>query len=612
MRQDIERIIQSLFEHAYQEENVDADYHASFSDEGSRKAQYIVDDLRQLENSGRISTGDLGYLSIGGSDGSELSYVMDETDIPRAVLIEIGDEAVARATERAKTLANRGKQLIVMQGDATARLDEALGALESFCSSGDISGLVCSAQAVLHELPNRSPDYDLPIFIGKLFRSPGWRTCLFYSREPSLPAGWPDSVRIRIPDLPGPQLVRAASYVRDRLSMTGEPQALASNWVGLPAILAIETLHKLLRGTSIQRIGYELGEQLTSFDPLAVKQHLESLLDGMIVTVEQVTTLGFKKALQEYAVEYRGHDSEYLPVPRTHSEIVGILCRDVADTRPPEAPVSTPVPLQEEPHTDAVFTNPFDGDVPDERIEEWLRQFETGERPLIARLLDGFTYVSFKRLRGLIADLHNQLQDLLDTEASEVLYVPMGGTAKSGGLVSYFYRVENRIPEPRFVDYSSLSAQHGQSSRAVVLLDDLLASGHQAISEWLKLSEANILSDRRVFLATVVSREAGVRYITERTDLCPCSAIQLTGPDEPLSTSSRLFPLEEERSEVRRILKKYGEMLIPSSPFGYAATGLLLAFAHSTPDNTFPIFWSNVGGWLPLLRAGGSPRLGIA
>ena len=98
-------------------------------------------------------------------------------------------------------------------------------------------------------------------------------------------------------------------------------KAAVLNAFGSP--LAIETLHKLIRMGSIRRIGYELEEQLTSFNPMAVKRHLQSYIPYMEVEVDYITSLGFKDALREYAIEYVGHNSDCLPVPKTHSEIIG-------------------------------------------------------------------------------------------------------------------------------------------------------------------------------------------------------------------------------------------------------------------------------------------------
>ena len=500
----------------------------------------------------------------------------------------------------------------MIQGDATALLDECLQVAEGWCAAGEISGLVCSAQGVLHELPTRSPGFDLPVFLGKIFRYSKWKTAAFYSREPCAPAGWPDKVRIRIAGLTGEELARFAKYVRDRLRMSGIPETLASNWVVLPAMLAIETLHKLIRGGSIRRIGYELGEQLTGFDAIAVKKHLESSVDGMRVTVDQVTTSGFKKALQEFDVEYVGHSSDCLPVPRTHSEIVGFatVASDAAPRPAAKGPVLVHLDAPVRP-LETPFSNPFKGDVSDAEIMEWLRQFASEERPLVARLLDGFTYISFKEMRTLAVKLHARVTDCLGDAIGSAWFVPMGRVAKSSGVVSYIYRVENGIPQDRFIDRAELPQVGSLENGAIVFLDDLLATGHQAAAQWEELREsARIPSSCRVLLATLVSCEAGEAYIDDRTDLLALSAIKLTSADEPLSPASRLFPNEAERQLLRQIVWNYGEVLAPKGPLGYAGTGLLLGFEHSTPDNTLPVFWSSAVRWNPLLNRGGSVRMG--
>lgn len=610
MAEDLEPIVALLFKNAYGKVRGEEEYHQSFADEGVRKAQYIVDDLVEREYAGQLVTSELGYLSIGGSDGSELFHVMTSTNLSRGVLLEIGDDAVARAAATQSDLAARGKELEIIHGDAVARLDDALTVLEDWRDEGVVSGLVCSAQAVLHELPTRSQGFSLPTFLGRLYRDPAWKACLFYSREPSVPAGWPEQVRIRTPYLPNEQLVRAALFVRDRLGMSGEPLALASNWVSLPAPLAVETLQKLCRGSSLRRIEYELGEQLTGFDALEAKQHLESLVEGMKVTVDQITTLGFKKALRSFEVEYVGSQSECLPIPRTHAEIRGVLYRDaeplqrksrVFDREGTEAVTSPPGPES--------FNNPFQGTIGEEEISRWLQQFEPDERSLIARLVGGFTYVSSRRLQDLVRELKELIDERLGPSGADAVFVPMGGPGKSGGFISYVFRVQNRIEAEQFMDLPSLAEQHALPG-PIVLLDDLVATGHQAAAEWSRFSEGIPgPPDRRVLLATIVSHEAGRRFVEERSEIEVCSTLELTVRDEPLSPTSSLFEVEAERNQLRRILSKYGQRLAEKHPFGYGGSGLLLAFEHSTPDNTFPIFWSSRAGWQPLLLRSGSGRM---
>lgn len=656
MPDDLQTTIDDLFRVAYEEGDSDQEYQSTFVEEGTRKAQYIIDDLRYRELKGDLRTADMGYLCIGGADGSEVKQILAETEISRAVMIEISDSAVERARVVAEEFRSMDKSFVVLQGDANARLGTALESLEQWCAEGIISGLVCSAQAVLHELPARSPGYNLARFLGMIFRHPGWTTRAFYSREPCAPVGWPDEIRLRIRGVEASQLVRAAKYIRDRLTMTGQPEILASNWVQLPAVLAVETLHKLIRGNSIRRIGYELGEQLTSFDALAVQKHLESLIPGMHVTVDQITTSGFKKALEEYGVEFVGQNSECLPIPRTHSEIIGIFASDWRDDGPrseaelsPEPPTATPardeVPSTSHSETDLPspesttsevaegiseshrlasdaqdphgaphdVPNPFQGDVTDEQIAQWLAQFEPEEQPVIGKLLARFTYISLSQLRPLVQELHGKVIASLGASSANAWFVPLGGASKSGGFVSYFYRVSNGLSAERFLDYAGLARSRRLENQAIVLLDDLLGTGHQAAQEYAQLRQmVDLPPTCRVILATLVDCAIGTRYITERTDVETCSVIHLARADDPLDPASDLFETAEERAYVRGILRKYGARLAPGHPFGYAGSAFLLAFAHSTPDNTLPIFWSNETGWLPLLHRGGSSRTSMA
>ena len=184
----------------------------------------------------------------------------------------------------------------------------------------------------------------------------------------------------------------------------------------------------------------------------------------------------------------------------------------------------------------------------------------------------------------------------------------VGGAAKSGGLVAYMYRVQNQLPSDRFLHLETIDDLMDPTS-PVILLDDILATGHQAVAESVNLCLAS-QPRRRIVLATLLARSAGARFVTEHSSLETCAAVDLTSADELFSPSSTLFPTDTERTEIHRILLKYGTRIAPNAPLGYAASGLLVAFEHSTPDNTFPIFWAETASWHPLLRRGGSSRLG--
>jgi hypothetical protein len=175
--------------------------------------------------------------------------------------------------------------------------------------------------------------------------------------------------------------------------------------------------------------------------------------------------------------------------------------------------------------------------------------------------------------------------------------------------VAYVFRSVNQIANERFLPYD-LMRNRMEDGDPVVLLDDLLASGHQAVHEWTALCKSGeVRTHSPAYLATLVSCEAGRTFVEERTPLETVAALQLTRSKEPLSSDSALFPDMLEREKVRRLLEKYGKVLAPRGPLGYAGSGLLLAFEHSTPDNSLPIFWAATNGWKPLLAKGSPPRM---
>src|SRR6267378_272951 len=96
-KQDLQRVIEALLSRPYSDVEEDEEYQQNFSDEGSRKAQYIVDDLNYHESEGNLRIAELGYLSIGGADGSEIAWILNETAIPKGVIVEISENGAQRA-----------------------------------------------------------------------------------------------------------------------------------------------------------------------------------------------------------------------------------------------------------------------------------------------------------------------------------------------------------------------------------------------------------------------------------------------------------------------------------------------------------------------------------
>lgn len=600
---ELTEVINKIIEDSYKEIIIDDEYQESFQFEGDRKATYIIDDLNYKESRHEVSIDKLCYLSIGGADGSEVEKVLNDTEIKKAIIIEISDAAAQLAMSRAENLKQIGKELIVIHGDAYDRLDDALALVSQYATNNLINGLVVSIQAVLHELPKRSTNYDLPIFLGKLFREPSLEYCLFYSREPCEPIGWTNRVRIRIKSLPNRDFYRLVCHVRDRLNIKGTPEILASNWLDVESILAIESLHKLLRNNTIKRIEYELGEQLTGFNPIEVKNILESCIEGMSVSVEYIITMGFKRALIENDVEYVGHNSELLPVPQTHVEIIGSKIKRLK----PKATENIQIEkinnkvLNELPKD---FNNPFANEITNSNIIDWLNQFEIDEIPIIQKLIENFKYLNYNEIENKCKILYTKILEEYGADNPNILFVPFGSPSKSGGLISYYFRASNNIPTDKFISFDLL-LQSDLDGKILIFIDDLLASGHQALKLLSKLSTK---LQNTICLAVIVACEQGIELLFEKSNFKIISSIQINRIDSPFHEQNQIFKTTTERKKAKDIILKYNKEEAFPNPFGYAGTSLLLGFSYNTPDNTLPLFWSEKNIISPLLKSAGPGR----
>jgi len=600
---ELTEIINKIIQNSYKEITIDDDYQESFQYEGERKATYIIDDLKYKESRNEVIIDKLCYLSIGGADGSEVEKVLNDTEIKRAVIIEISDAAVQLAMTRAEKLKLIGKELIVIHGDAYERLDDALELISQFISQNLINGLVVSIQAVLHELPTRSTNYNLPIFLGKLFREPSLEYCLFYSREPCEPLGWKDRVKIRIKSVDNKDFYRLVCHVRDRLNIKGTPEILSSNWLDVESVLAIESLHKLLRNNTIKRIEYELGEQLTGFKPIDVKSILESCVEGMNVSLEYIITMGFKRALAENEVEYIGHNSELLPYPQTHVEIIGSKVKRIE-------PKKTESIQYEEINNNILselpkdFSNPFNNEITNEYILDWLNQFEIDEIPIILKFIENFKYLSYQKIEEYCKLLYVKISEEYDMDNSNIIFVPFGSPFKSGALISYYFRTSNRIPADKFISFDLL-IQSDLAGKTLIFIDDLLASGHQALKLLSKLSSE---LQNTICLAVLVACEQGIELLVEKSNINIISSILLDRNDNPFHDKNQTFKSPAEREKAKDIILKYSKQETFPNPFGYAGTSLLLGFSYNTPDNTLPLFWSEGNKIRPLLKSAGPGR----
>jgi tetratricopeptide (TPR) repeat protein len=290
-------------------------YHEKFADSGIEKANNIIEQLRT--NHPSLDLARCAYLSVGGSDGSEIETVMQNTQIRHGVLLEYEPAVIPTLFERVKRLEKQGKTLKMEIGDAMMRISSCRDHLLRWREQGGIYGIICSIQAVLHELPSRSPDFDIDTFLGTMFWD--FAPCLLYMREPCRPDGWPDRVKLRLPDLSSDRLAELAKQIAAYRNIPGHVRTAGPHFAKMPSGLAAELLSKLFY---LDDYHHEIQEQVTWIDPSWLKRKLEEFLGENTVASETVASDSFQRYYRSFGVEARDLDGNVLEMPRPFVRVV--------------------------------------------------------------------------------------------------------------------------------------------------------------------------------------------------------------------------------------------------------------------------------------------------
>ena len=133
-------------------------YHEGFRQSGTDKGKRVVEVLRRLG----ADPVRCAYVSVGGSYGSEIEYVMEHSAIRKGVLLEYDDRVIDQVFALRTKMAAQGKQLELVIGDANQKKGSVRSHLSPWFDNREVDTVVCSAQAVFHELPTRSPGSGAP------------------------------------------------------------------------------------------------------------------------------------------------------------------------------------------------------------------------------------------------------------------------------------------------------------------------------------------------------------------------------------------------------------------------------------------------------------------
>ncbi len=271
-----------------------------------------------------------------------------------------------------------------------------------------------------------------------------------------------------------------------------------------------------------------------------------------------------------------------------------------------------------------LLTLPFAADL-------WLSQFEQEDRQTASELIEYIDYFSYERIDDDLKKLHVKLKPHIE---NELVVYSKTYVAKSGDLISYFYRTANKIPSVLFKNLSDPVAN--MDEKILVLLEDYVGTGIQFLYRtYANEHYENFNQYKKVYLVALVANKIAIdNFSLIKSDkhdrLADVFISYLNRPKDDMlrkltripSDKIELIYLHEEKplssvlkstasiESISALIEKYGKYSMYTNFFNSLSMDSYghTAFFYSCPNNLPAILWdanlkqANGLSWIPLLK----------
>jgi len=220
-----------------------------------------------------------------------------------------------------------------------------------------------------------------------------------------------------------------------------------------------------------------------------------------------------------------------------------------------------------------IYSN-FEGAKSHNEIDNWLLNFQPEHQFYALKLLSKFTYYNSQDITQICKRLFFKLKY---NEVNNPCFVGFGPASKSGPFISYYFRLANELSNEDFFEFSQIRDLRKTKYDAIVLLDDFVGSGNQAIEFWAMLINEfgeDIYSKDFYYLA-IMGFDFGKNNIISNTNLKAELGVELTAMDQAFFTTNA-FNDYYECQKAKVIMEEYGRKLFPSHPLGYKDSQALI------------------------------------
>lgn len=264
-----------------------------------------------------------------------------------------------------------------------------------------------------------------------------------------------------------------------------------------------------------------------------------------------------------------------------------------------------------------------------EYLTKWIMQFDVQDRETAIKLANAVDYNSYSDVIEKLIIMHNNLiqslnENNFDVETFSNVDFTRAYTCKSGDIISYLYRISNKI---RNVCFKTVEALHNQSkelnaSRAIVILDDYTSTGDQFLSEFYARNTANcnlLNSYKKIYFMPIVANEIAVNkfkmlkqgkieevtnkileeFALNHTDGRLFNALSLIQNNKlilinysveyPLLSPENKMLSQKDKEQIEKFLLKYN----CGNPYGTGATQGHTTFFYSAPNSLPDILWNS-------------------
>lgn len=244
----------------------------------------------------------------------------------------------------------------------------------------------------------------------------------------------------------------------------------------------------------------------------------------------------------------------------------------------------------------SILKHRFDEQVSEADILEWLYNFEEQDWDAALILLNQVTFYSEYRMSSILEANLNRIVELFPK--AEILICPIGGIGKSGGVMAYIVKKLMRsLGTNNWIFYDEQTTIENKPYK-VVLLDDFVGTGSSAMSLYEEL-KIKMPVNSKWFCLSVACMERGAKRLED-------NGIEVfSDVHKPaFSYRSSVFGYPDRMKPIKVFAEKYGSLLYHKKPYskgmelyigplGYGNCQALVAFDHTTPNNTLPILWES-------------------